>query len=41
MGKFGAKSVKAELDDIRKWHANHGYKGGLVVRELTQPLFVE
>jgi Lipase (class 3) len=35
----GTKSVKEELDVIRKWHADHGYKGGLVVRELLQPLF--
>lgn len=41
MGKSGAKSVKAELEDIRQWHTNHGYKGGLVLRELTQPLFIE
>jgi hypothetical protein len=36
----GAKSVKEELEDIRQWHLEHGYKGGLVLRELTQPLFV-
>lgn len=41
MGKSGAKSVKEELEAIRKWHADHGYKGGLVLRELTQPLFTE
>ena len=35
----GAKSVKEELDSIRKWHHERGYKGGLVLRELTQPLF--
>jgi hypothetical protein len=37
----GAKSVKEELDSIRKWHHERGYKGGLVLRELTQPLFAE
>jgi hypothetical protein len=36
----GAKSVKEELEHIRQWHLEHGYKGGLVLRELTQPLFV-
>lgn len=39
MGKHGAKSVKDELEDIRRWHVNRGYKGGLVLRELLQPLF--
>ena len=39
MGITGAKSVKEELGSIRKWHHDHGFKGGLVVRELTQPLF--
>ena len=37
MGKH--RSVKAELDDIRKWHTEHGFKGGLVLRDLTKPLF--
>ena len=32
-------SVKAELDFIREWHQERGYRGGLVVRELDQPLF--
>jgi hypothetical protein len=32
-------SVKNELDLIRKWHHDHGYKGGLVLRDLTKPLF--
>lgn len=32
-------SVAQELDDIRKWHIEHGYKGGLVLRELNKPLF--
>jgi hypothetical protein len=33
------KSVKGELNDIRKWHQDHGFKGGLVLRELDKPLF--
>mmetsp|Transcript_12714 Transcript_12714/g.26919 ORF Transcript_12714/g.26919 Transcript_12714/m.26919 type:complete len:467 (-) Transcript_12714:896-2296(-) len=33
------KSVKEELDDLRKWHVKRGYNGGLVVRDLTRPLF--
>lgn len=41
MGRSGAKSVKEELDDIRKWHHDHGYKGGLVLRELSQPLYTD
>ncbi|KAL3906266.1 MAG: hypothetical protein SGILL_009340 [Bacillariaceae sp.] len=39
MGKPGMKSVKEELEDIREWHAERGYNGGLVLRELLQPLF--
>jgi hypothetical protein len=39
MGITGAKSVKEELDGIREWHTERGYKGGLVLRELSQPLF--
>lgn len=35
----GAKSVKHELDTIRKWHQDHGFNGGLVLRELTEPLY--
>jgi len=35
----GKKSVKEELECIRKWHQNHDFHGGLVVRELTQPLY--
>lgn len=35
----GAKSVKEELEHIRKWHHRHGYNGGIVLRELTKPLF--
>ena len=38
MGQQQAVSVKAELDTIRTWHVQHGYKGGLVVRDLTLPL---
>lgn len=34
-----SRSVKTELDRIRKWHHDHGYKGGLVLRDLTKPLF--
>ena len=33
------KSVKDELDALRKWHIDRGYNGGLVVRDLTRPLF--
>lgn len=33
------KSVKEELEHIRKWHQSNGFHGGLVVRELTQPLY--
>ena len=33
------KSVKDELDALRKWHADRGYNGGLVVRDLSRPLF--
>lgn len=40
MGKR-AQSVKEELDSIRQWHTDHGYKGGLVLRELSQPLYVD
>jgi hypothetical protein len=27
------------LEHIRKWHQCHGFHGGLVMRELTQPLY--
>ena len=37
MGK--AKSVKEELDCLRKYHIENGYLGGLIVRDLSQPLF--
>mmetsp|Transcript_6359 Transcript_6359/g.12111 ORF Transcript_6359/g.12111 Transcript_6359/m.12111 type:complete len:433 (-) Transcript_6359:52-1350(-) len=33
------KSVKEELHVLRKWHANRGYNGGIVVRDLSRPLF--
>lgn len=33
------KSVKDELDALRKWHIDRGYNGGLVVRDLSRPLF--
>jgi pimeloyl-ACP methyl ester carboxylesterase len=37
MGRKRA-GVSQELEDIRKWHVHHGYKGGLVLRELNTPL---
>ncbi len=37
MGK--RQSVRAELEDIRLWHHTNGYKGGLVLRDLTKPVF--
>ena len=33
------KSVKDEIHVLRKWHANRGYNGGIVVRDLSRPLF--
>lgn len=33
------KSVKDELDALRKWHMERGFNGGIVVRDLTRPLF--
>jgi hypothetical protein len=33
------KSVKDELQTLREWHANRGYNGGIVVRDLGRPLF--
>jgi len=33
------KSVKEELDLLRKYHIENGYHGGLIVRDLSQPLF--
>jgi Lipase (class 3) len=39
MGKH--KSVHAELEDIRKWHVHRGFKGGLILRDLHQPLFAD
>ena len=42
MGLMGSKSsVKSELDTIRHWHQQRGFKGGLVVRDLTRGLFFE
>ncbi len=37
MGK--QTTVKEELDDIRSWHQNHGYKGGVVLRDLSTNLY--
>lgn len=37
----GAQSVKQELDSIRNWHSDRNFKGGLVLRDLQQPLFGE
>jgi hypothetical protein len=34
-------SVKDELDYIQAWHTEHGYRGGLTLRDLTQHLFVD
>ena len=34
----GTRSVKQDLDHIREWHHAHGYKGGVVLRDLTQPV---
>lgn len=33
------KSVREELDLLRKYHIENGYHGGLIVRDLSQPLF--
>ena len=33
------KSVKEELNLLRKYHIENGYHGGLIVRDLSQPLF--
>ena len=33
------KSVKDELQCIRKWHIERGYNGGIVLRDITRPLF--
>lgn len=38
MGTTRQAGVSAEVEDIRKWHAKHGYKGGLVLRELNTRL---
>jgi len=34
------KSVKDELQYIRKWHIERGYNGGIVLRDITRPLFL-
>ena len=40
MGLMGTqRSVKAELETIREWHVRRGFKGALVVRDLTRPVF--
>jgi hypothetical protein len=40
MGLMGStRSVRSELQDIRTWHAQHDFKGGIVVRDLTKPVF--
>eukprot|EP00979_Chaetoceros_neogracilis_P007728 scaffold1647_cov232-Chaetoceros_neogracile.AAC.10 len=39
MGKSVSKSVKEELLSISKWHQDRGFRGGVVLRELTSPLF--
>jgi hypothetical protein len=28
-----------DLQQIRQWHVTHGFKGGLVLRDLTKPVF--
>lgn len=33
------KSVNEELHALREWHANRGYNGGIVARDLGRPLF--
>ncbi|KAL9187622.1 hypothetical protein ACHAXT_006000 [Thalassiosira profunda] len=33
------KSVKDEVHALRQWHASRGYNGGIVVRDLSRPLF--
>jgi len=38
-GLFRGGSVKEELDSIRKWHIEHGFRGGLVLRELREDLY--
>lgn len=38
MGKV-QDGVSRELEDIRAWHTENGYKGGLVLRELNIPIF--
>mgnify|MGYP001463594330 CR=1 FL=1 len=39
-GLMGKQStVKHELYRIRSWHQKHGFRGGIVLRELNIPLF--
>lgn len=33
------KSVKDEIHTLRQWHTERGYNGGIVVRDLSRPLF--
>jgi hypothetical protein len=33
------RSVKTDLDYIRQWHARNGYRGGLVLRDVSLPPF--
>ena len=33
------KSVKDELEALRQWHISRGYNGGIVLRDITRPLF--
>jgi len=35
----GSKSVMEELHTIRAWHQARGFRGGVILRELTKPLF--
>ncbi|GKY90622.1 hypothetical protein MPSEU_000035700 [Mayamaea pseudoterrestris] len=37
MGKH--QRMRDDLVNIRKWHLEHGFKGGLVLRDLTKPAF--
>ena len=34
------RSVKDEIHLIQDWHVEHGYRGGITLRDLTQHLFV-
>jgi pimeloyl-ACP methyl ester carboxylesterase len=35
------RSVKTDLEYVREWHGSHNYRGGLVLRDLSLPLFRE